>query len=135
MTDNNSNKITEEAEFDWDALNLRLEKYKVLDRQIYDEELPSSDNFDVYASISDSLLAFGISKDFSKSGWAVRYIGNIKITYPDGNIVDMSNTVGYIVAESNGRILMQTGIGYFGWLNPEDYVLINYVDNTSGTLH
>src|SRR5882672_4333462 len=109
MIDETRNKISKnDEEIDFSDLYKKLEKYKLTDRQLSEEELPKLGLFDLYASLSDDLTVFGLMKDFSKSGWAVKYTGNVKVKNQDGIETDMKGTLGYIMAESNNRIIIQT---------------------------
>lgn len=136
MEDNKGNNIflDAEGEFDLSKIKKHMEKYKILDRVISEEELPIN-GFDLTVSLSNELKDFGLSKDFNKIGWTVQYLGSIKITDKDGKIIDMTGEVGYIVGESNNRIIIQTNNGFFGWINPEDYKIINVVRNNSTKLN
>jgi hypothetical protein len=135
MGDEKGNNIfLDDDEPNWDQLKKHMEKYKVFDRVICQEELPLN-RFDLMLSLSNELKDFGLSKDFNKVGWAVKYIGNTKLTDKDGKVTDMSGEMGYIVGESNSRVIIQTDHGFFGWVNPEDYEIINLVHNYSTKLN
>jgi hypothetical protein len=136
MEDDKGNNIflNDEGEVDLTQLKKHMEKYKILDRALTNEELPVY-NFDLTSSLSNDLKDFGLSKEFDKIGWAVQYLGNIKVKDKDGKIIDMTGTMGYIVGESNKRIVIQTNDGFFGWINPEEYKIINVVVNKSTRLN
>jgi hypothetical protein len=139
MTDETRNNISiydeEVEEISLEQLQAQLEKYKITDRKLTDEELPQNGAFDLYASISLDPKVFGLAKDFSKSGLAARYLGNVIIESDDGRGTNMYGALGFIVAESNGRIILETDYGYFGWLNPEDYEIINLVASNSTAIN
>jgi len=136
MSDDLRNNISNnDTEIDIDDLYARLEKYKVTDRVMYQEELPKIGGFDLYASLTTDVSDFGLAKDFTKAGWAVRYTGNVKVTHKDGTQTDMTGQLGFVAAESNGRIILQTDLGYFGWLNPDDYEIINFIENFSNKMN
>jgi hypothetical protein len=137
MEDKKGNNIfldDDDNEVNLEQLKKYMEKYKISDRAIYEEELPTN-RFDLTVSLSNDLKEFGVSKQFDKIGWAVKYIGDVKITDKDGNIIDMSGKLGYVVSESNDRVVIHTNDGYFGWVNPNEYEIINLVHNKSTKLN
>lgn len=123
------NKSTLEDEDDLNDLLSESEEFfkrlKVTDRVIKDVELPIY-GFDIKSSLSQNITDFGATATYVGIGEYVRYIGTAQIQ-SNGVNIDMTGMVGQIVLRANDRVVIMTEKGYFGWLDPEEFVHIETI--------
>lgn len=127
-------------EFTLDAFKEKMApivaKLQVKDRVLNEEEMPASGAFDIVESLSSSLKDFGVSNQVDRLGQVVLYTGNTvikdKLNIRETN---MKNSIGVIVAQYSGRVVLMTDHGFFGWINPEDCKIVNYVNDYTATIH
>ena len=116
-----------------DRLEPQMKKYRLKDRLLTPEELPVG-GFDVTESLSNDLRDYGIPTELTKLGTVVVYSGNATITVGNTTI-NMNNCAGEIAGQANGRIVILTQYGYFGWLTPEQYRTVNFIESQINTKH
>ena len=103
-----------------------IKKLSIKDRLMTDIELPIS-GFDMTSCLSNNLTDFGISNQMDQLGQVVLYTGNLEIdSFVTGQKIKLKNTLGVVAAQANGRIVMLTDYGFFGWLYPDEYNAITH---------
>lgn len=81
--------------------------------------------FDVRETISDSMTQFGFLGDGDLIGRYVK-VGSVPAVPTEDRTWDFSNSVGLVVGDCNGRIVVRIENLYFGWLEPGQY---EFADN------
>lgn len=102
-----------------------LEKYKVRDRKLYDEEMPLDGKLDIFEELHLDHLMFGTTQDLDNIGDFARY-KKVKITKFNNKIICLDNVTGFICASANKRVVLQTVYGFFGWVNLCDVEILNF---------
>lgn len=134
MFEINKSALEDEDEIN-DLMNESTEFFKrlsVTDRVIKDVELPIY-GFDIKTSLSQNITDFGTTATYSGIGEYVRYVGHAEIQ-SNGVKVDMTGIVGQVILKANDRVVIATEKGYFGWLEPSEYMHIEVISSSGSIL-
>ncbi len=87
--------------------------------------------FDMVENISENVLHFGFLGVGDLIGRYVR-VGAVPIVKTDAGDYDFSNSVGVVVGDASGRVVVRIENLFFGWLDPHLYEFAdNYVIGTN----
>lgn len=89
--------------------------------------------FDVREAIADSVTQFGFLGNGELIGRHAR-VGAVPIVSTSDGDYDFSNSVGRVVGDCNGRIVVNFANLYFGWLEPGQYELTHHFIEGTYTL-
>lgn len=87
--------------------------------------------FDVQESISDNIIDFG----YLGTGELVGTYVQVK-SVPTFQKYDLSNSIGLVIGDFAGRIVvLLEDQYYFGWLEPNAYIIVNNYQNINSNIH
>lgn len=81
--------------------------------------------FDVQCSLSDSLLDFGILGNGKYIGEYAIFRGPVLTDHETGDKLKLAGKAGLVVGHLFGRIIIDSDQGFLGWLNPDEFEIID----------
>lgn len=117
-----------------DNTQVELVEFSVLEEQTYFGTLVRENliPFDITCSLSKDVFDFGYLGMDPNIGKSAKFIG--KPLTKRKKIVVPSNCVGIVVGDDHKRIVLHTEYGFLGWLNPDEYVIIDHIHETVSKL-
>lgn len=91
--------------------------------------------FDIVRKVTKNLQLFGVMGHSKNGGKVVRYVGP-ELFDNDGNSLELKGIVGHLFSEMCGRIVMKLEEEYyFGWLDSEDYEILQVIEPDKDLIH
>ena len=90
--------------------------------------------FDINCSLAQDILAFGYMGNGKNISKLAQFTGEpLKI---GKHVVVPTGIIGEVVGDDHRRIVLKTELGYLGWIDPEEFRILNVqVLNEFDTLH
>jgi hypothetical protein len=88
------------------------------------EKRPVTAEFDVYRFVTDNPFSFGPLGQSTRIGRWARFLGGEAQIGQSGTQVPLPEQYGIIIGDNFDRIVLSFEGTYLGWLNPEDYEVL-----------